>query len=306
MLTVMRMVERIAPTQATVLLLGESGTGKELLAKAIHEQSDRSKNPFVAVNCAAIPESLLESELFGHEKGAFTGAVSQTKGKIEYAEGGTFFLDEIGDLPAALQPKLLRFIQERIIERIGGRKEIPVDVRIICATHRNLQDLIARNLFRADLYYRLSEITIEIPSLREREGDIIAIGNALLKRYCQNNNCKEKRFSADAAQAIEHYAWPGNIRELENKLKRAVILSDSNFITLEDLELTNQPEYAMPLNLKAIRESAEASAVKRAMHYSDYSITETSRLLGVSRPTLYNLLEKHGLQHLIRNQIDQT
>ncbi len=306
MLTVMRMVERIAPTQATVLLLGESGTGKELLAKAIHEQSDRSKNPFVAVNCAAIPESLLESELFGHEKGAFTGAVSQTKGKIEYAEGGTFFLDEIGDLPAALQPKLLRFIQERIIERIGGRKEIPVNVRIICATHRNLQDLIAQNLFRADLYYRLSEITIEIPSLREREGDIIAIGNALLKRYCQNNNCKEKRFSADAAQAIEHYAWPGNIRELENKLKRAVILSNSNFITLEDLELTNQPEDAMPLNLKAIRESAEASAVKRAMHYSDYSITETSRLLGVSRPTLYNLLDKHGLQHLIRNQIDQT
>jgi two-component system NtrC family response regulator len=289
-----------------VLLLGESGTGKELLAKAIHEQSDRSKNPFVAVNCAAIPESLLESELFGHEKGAFTGAVSQTKGKIEYAEGGTFFLDEIGDLPAALQPKLLRFIQERIIERIGGRKEIPVNVRIICATHRNLQDLIAQNLFRADLYYRLSEITIEIPSLREREGDIIAIGNALLKRYCQNNNCKEKRFSADAAQAIEHYAWPGNIRELENKLKRAVILSNSNFITLEDLELTNQPEDAMPLNLKAIRESAEASAVKRAMHYSDYSITETSRLLGVSRPTLYNLLDKHGLQHLIRNQIDQT
>lgn len=306
MLTVMRMVERIAPTQATVLLLGESGTGKELLAKAIHEQSDRSKNPFVAVNCAAIPESLLESELFGHEKGAFTGAVNQTKGKIEYAEGGTFFLDEIGDLPAALQPKLLRFIQERIIERIGGRKEIPVNVRIICATHRNLQDLIAQNLFRADLYYRLSEITIEIPSLREREGDIIAIGNALLKRYCQNNNCKEKRFSADAAQAIEHYAWPGNIRELENKLKRAVILSNSNFITLEDLELTNQPEDAMPLNLKAIRESAEASAVKRAMHYSDYSITETSRLLGVSRPTLYNLLDKHGLQHLIRNQIDQT
>ena len=306
MLTVMRMVERIAPTQATVLLLGESGTGKELLAKAIHEQSERSKKPFVAVNCAAIPESLLESELFGYEKGAFTGAVSQTKGKIEYAEGGTFFLDEIGDLPSALQPKLLRFIQERIIERIGGRKEIPVDVRIICATHRNLQDLIAQNLFRADLYYRLSEITIEIPSLREREGDIIAIGNALLKRYCQNNNCKEKRFSADAAQAIEHYAWPGNIRELENKLKRAVILSNSNFISLEDLELTNQPEDAMPLNLKAIRESAEASAVKRAMHYSDYSITETSRLLGVSRPTLYNLLDKHGLQHLIRNQIDQT
>lgn len=306
MLTVMRMVERIAPTQATVLLLGDSGTGKELLAKAIHEQSARANKPFIAVNCAAIPESLLESELFGHEKGAFTGAVNQTKGKIEYAEGGTFFLDEIGDLPSALQPKLLRFIQERVIERLGGRKEIPVDVRIVCATHRNLQELIAQNQFRADLYYRLSEITIEIPPLREREGDIIAIGNALLKRYCKNNNCKEKRFSPDAAQAIENYPWPGNIRELENKLKRAVILSDNSFVTVDDLEMSDQLENCMPLNLKAIREAAEAAAVKRAMHYSDYNITETSRLLGVSRPTLYNLLEKHGLQNLIRNQLDQA
>jgi len=306
MLTVMRMVERIAPTQATVLLLGDSGTGKELLAKAIHEHSARANKPFVAVNCAAIPETLLESELFGHEKGAFTGAVSQTKGKIEYAEGGTFFLDEIGDLPSALQPKLLRFIQERVIERLGGRKEITVDVRIICATHRNLQELIAQNLFRADLYYRLSEITIEIPPLREREGDIIAIGNTLLKRYCKINNIKEKRFSPDAAQAIELYAWPGNIRELENKLKRAVILSDNNFVTLEDLEMSDQQLNAMPLNLKAIREAAESAAVKRAMHYSDYNVTETSKLLGISRPTLYSLLEKHGLQNLIRNQLDQT
>lgn len=306
MLAVIRMVERIAPTNATVLLLGESGTGKEVLAKAIHAQSQRANMPFVAVNCAAIPETLLESELFGYEKGAFTGAVTQTKGKIEYAEGGTFFLDEIGDLPIGLQAKLLRFIQERVIERLGGRKEIPVDVRIICATHRNLQSLIDQNLFRADLFYRLSEISIEIPALREREGDILAIANALLKRYCKNNNCKEKRFAPETAQALETYAWPGNIRELENKLKRAVILSDSGLITLEDLEMAEYRDAAMPLNLKAVREAAEMAAIKRALLYSDYNISETSRLLGIARPTLYSLVEKHGLQELIRHQIDQT
>lgn len=306
MLAVIRMVERIAPTNATVLLLGESGTGKEVLAKAIHAQSQRANMPFVAVNCAAIPETLLESELFGYEKGAFTGAVTQTKGKIEYAEGGTFFLDEIGDLPIGLQAKLLRFIQERVIERLGGRKEIPVDVRIICATHRNLQSLIDQNLFRADLFYRLSEISIEIPALREREGDILAIANALLKRYCKNNNCKEKRFAPETAQALETYAWPGNIRELENKLKRAVILSDSGLITLEDLEMAEYRDATMPLNLKAVREAAEMAAIKRALLYSDYNISETSRLLGIARPTLYSLVEKHGLQELIRHQIDQT
>lgn len=306
MLSVLRMIERIAPTQATTLLLGESGTGKELLAKALHENSPRAKKPFIAVNCAAIPESLLESELFGYEKGAFTGAVVQTKGKIEYAEGGTFFLDEIGDLPFALQAKLLRFIQERVIERIGGRKEIEVDVRIICATHRNLKELIAENLFRGDLYFRLSEITIEIPPLREREGDIMAIGNILLKRYCKDNHCKEKRFSPEAAQAIENYSWPGNVREMENKLKRAVIMSDNAIITLEDLEISEQPENSMPLNLKAVREAAEIAAIKRALHYSDYNVAETSRLLGIARPTLYSLLEKHNLQDLIRNQLDQA
>lgn len=306
MLSVIRMIDRIAPTQATVLLLGESGTGKELLAKAIHAQSSRAQKPFIAVNCAAIPETLLESELFGYEKGAFTGAVTQTKGKIEYAEGGTFFLDEIGDLPFALQAKLLRFIQERVIERLGGRKEIAVDVRIICATHRNIQQLIEQNLFRADLYYRLSEINIEIPPLREREGDILAIGNTLLKRYCHQNNCKEKRFAPDTAQALENYAWPGNIRELENKLKRAVILSDSTLITLEDMEMSEQVDNAMPLNLKAVRETAEISAIKRALLYSDYNISETSRLLGIARPTLYSLVEKHSLQDLIRHQLDQV
>ncbi|PPD35081.1 MAG: PEP-CTERM-box response regulator transcription factor [Methylomonas sp.] len=305
MLAVMRMVERISPTNATVLLLGESGTGKEVLAKAIHTQSQRANMPFVAVNCAAIPENLLESELFGYEKGAFTGAVTQTKGKIEYAEGGTFFLDEIGDLPIGLQAKLLRFIQERVIERIGGRKEIPVDVRIICATHRNLQNLIDQTLFRADLYYRLSEISIEIPALREREGDILAIANALLKRYCKNNNSKEKRFAPETAQALETYGWPGNIREMENKLKRAVILSDSGLITLEDMEMVEYRDTAMPLNLKAVREAAEVAAIKRALLYSDYNISETSKLLGIARPTLYSLVDKHGLHELIRHQIDQ-
>lgn len=306
MLSVMRMIERIAPTQATTLLLGESGTGKEVLARALHEKSPRAKKPFIAVNCAAIPENLLESELFGYEKGAFTGAIVQTKGKIEYAEGGTFFLDEIGDLPFALQAKLLRFIQERVIERIGGRKEVPVDVRIICATHRNLKELIAENLFRGDLYFRLSEITIDIPPLREREGDIMAIGNTLLKRYCKENNCKEKRFSPEAAQTIENYAWPGNIREMENKLRRAVIMSDNTLISLEDLEMSTQSENSMPLNLKAVREAAEVAAIKRALHYSDYNVTETSRLLGIARPTLYSLVDKHNLQDLIRNQLDQA
>lgn len=306
MLSVMRMIERIAPTQATTLLLGESGTGKELLARALHEKSPRAKKPFIAVNCAAIPENLLESELFGYEKGAFTGAIVQTKGKIEYAEGGTFFLDEIGDLPFALQAKLLRFIQERVIERIGGRKEVSVDVRIICATHRNLKELIAENLFRSDLYFRLSEITIDIPPLREREGDIMAIGNTLLKRYCKENNCKEKRLSPEAAQTIENYAWPGNIREMENKLRRAVIMSDNTFISLEDLEMSTQSGNTMPLNLKAVREAAEVAAIKRALHYSDYNVTETSRLLGIARPTLYSLVDKHNLQDLIRNQLDQA
>ncbi len=302
---VMRMIERISPTQATVLLLGESGTGKEVLAKAIHQQSPRAKQPFVAVNCAAIPESLLESELFGYEKGAFTGAVTQTKGKIEYAEGGTFFLDEIGDLPFGLQAKLLRFIQERVIERLGGRKEISVDVRIICATHQNLQQLIAQNLFRQDLYFRLSEITIEIPPLREREGDILAIGNTLLKRYCKEHGCKEKRFSPEAALAIENYTWPGNVRELENKLKRAVILSDNHLITVEDLEMAQTTGPSMPLNLKAVRDAAELGAIKRALQYTDSNITEASKLLGITRPTLYSLLDKHGIEDMLRSQVAQ-
>jgi two-component system NtrC family response regulator len=297
------MFERVAPTNATVLLLGESGTGKEVIAKAIHHASLRGEQPFIAINCAAIPENLLESELFGHEKGAFTGAVSQTKGKIEYAQGGTFFLDEIGDLPFSLQAKLLRFIQERVIERVGGRKEIPIDVRIICATHRNLQTLIDQNTFRSDLFFRLNEITIDIPPLREREGDIIAIANALLQRYCRENNLKEKRFSREASLAMEHYNWPGNIREMENKLKRAVILAESNWITPTDLQLENQQEpTALPLNLKAVREEAETAAIKRALQYANHNVSEAARLLGITRPTLYSLFEKYNLQDLMQEK----
>lgn len=305
MQAVMRMVEKIAPTQATVLLIGESGTGKELLAKALHRLSSRANQPFVAVNCAAIPETLLESELFGYEKGAFTGAVAQTKGKIEYAQGGTFFLDEIGDLPFALQAKLLRFIQERVIERLGGRKEIPVDVRIICATHRHLPDLIEQGNFRGDLYYRLSEIVVDIPPLREREGDVITIANVLLQRYCRENHSKEKHFSHDAAHALEAYSWPGNIREMENKIKRAVILSDSNFVTSEELEIQSDHDKSMPLNLKAVREAAETIAIKRALVYADNNISEAAKLLGVTRPTLYGLFEKYGLQAMIRNHMEE-
>lgn len=232
-----RMIEKIAPSSITTLLLGESGTGKEVLAHAIHELSSRAGKPFVAVNCAAIPETLLESELFGYEKGAFTGAAKQTIGKIEYAQGGTFFLDEIGDLPFSLQAKLLRFIQERVIERLGGRGEIPVDVRIICATHKNIQDLIDAGSFREDLYYRVSEMVVNIPALRERDGDAIVIAKAFLNRYSEQEKRDIKGFTAEAKHAIEAYSWPGNIRQLENKIKRAVVMTDDVYIGLEDLAL---------------------------------------------------------------------
>ena len=297
MLDLARMVEKIAPSDVTTLLLGDSGTGKELLAKALHNLSSRKNKPFVAVNSAAIPENLLESELFGYEKGAFTGAVKQTKGKIEYADKGTFFLDEIGDLPMALQAKLLRFLQERTIERIGGRSEIPVDIRIVCATHQNLRDLIKEGKFREDLYYRLAEMTINIPPLREREGDAIVIATVLAKRFSEQQHKKVKGFTKEAAQMIENYQWPGNIRELENKVKRAVIMADGMHITAEDLELNRTTEdSSLPLNLKEVREMAETSAIKRALSYADNNVSKTAKLLGVTRPTLYTLFNKYGIQ----------
>jgi len=290
-----KMIEKIAPTNVTTLLLGESGTGKEVLAKAIHSLSQRSQKPFVAVNCAAIPESLLESELFGYEKGAFTGATKQTLGKIEYADGGTFFLDEIGDLPFSLQAKLLRFLQERTIERLGGPTEIPVDVRIICATHQNIQKLIKDGLFREDLYYRINEITVDIPPLRERDGDAIVIATALLRRFNMENGKNIKGFTQAAAQLIENYQWPGNIRQLENKIKRAVIMAEDTILTEEDLDIGLATEEEIPLNLKVVREIAETNAIKRALAYTNNHVSNAAKLLGVTRPTLYSLFTKYGI-----------
>jgi len=298
MLKVCRTIEKVAPTDATSLLLGESGTGKEILARALHDLSSRLKKRFIAINCAAIPENLLESELFGYEKGAFTGASKQTVGKIEYANEGTLFLDEIGDLPMSLQAKLLRFLQERVIERLGGRQEISVDVRIICATHQNIEQQIKDGLFREDLFYRISEITIRIPPLRERNGDAVLIARSLLNHFVgtQKLNKNIRGFSHDGTQSIECYAWPGNIRELQNKIKRAVIMAETNQITAEDLELSDKQQETMPLNLKQIRDQAEQAAVLRAINLLDGNISKAAELLGISRPTLYDLMNKHDIR----------
>lgn len=294
-----RMVEKVAPSDVTTLLLGESGTGKELFARALHNLSPRKSGPFIAINCAAIPEALLESELFGHEKGAFTGASKQTRGKVEYADGGTFFLDEVGDLPQSLQAKMLRFLQERVIERVGGRAEIAVDVRVICATHQDLRRLIDEGTFREDLYYRISEVTLQIPPLREREGDSLMLARVFLERFCRGLGQSLKGFSPEAIQAIERYSWPGNVRELENKIKRAVIMADGDYVTAEDLELDVGGEAEgepLLLDLRHVREEAERKALQRALTLANNNITQAAELLSVSRPTLYDLLNKYGLK----------
>ena len=297
MLKVCRTVERVAPTNASVLLLGASGTGKELLAQGLHNASDRRDKPFVAINCGAIPENLLESELFGHEKGAFTGAVKMTEGKIEIANGGTLFLDEVGDIPLPLQVKLLRFLQERVIERIGGRKTIPVDVRIVCATHRNLNQMIANQTFRDDLYYRLAEISINIPSLKERTGDAALLAKHFLARFAREMNPQIKGFSASALSAIDQSEWPGNVRELENRIKRAVIMSEGKFVSASDLEFgEDDDEDALTINLKAARELADRKAIRRAIARTEGNISSAAKLLGISRPTLYDLLKQYELQ----------
>ena len=296
MLSVCRMIEKIAPTNVTTLLLGESGTGKELLARALHRLSPRAEEKFVAINCAAIPENLLESELFGHEKGAFTGAVKQTPGKIELADGGTLFLDEIGDMPLALQAKMLRFLQERVIERVGGREEISVDVRIVCATNQNPIELIRQDLFREDLYYRVSEITIDIPPLRDREeGRLILARNILVKCAIQQGRSLIG-LSDDANDAIEAYSWPGNVRELENKIKGAVIMADGKQITAADLGLDGvDSSEIVSLNLREVRQRAESKAIRTALMKNFGNISRAAEQLGVTRPTLYDLLNKYGL-----------
>jgi two-component system NtrC family response regulator len=294
-----RTVEKIAPTEITTLLLGESGTGKEVFARAIHRQSPRVNKPFVAINCASIPENLLESELFGYEKGAFTGANKTTLGKIECANGGTLLLDEIGDMPLSLQAKMLRFLQERVIERVGGRQEIEVDVRVICATHRNLAEMVAAQSFREDLYYRVSEITLAIPPLRQRGHDIIVIAKALLTKFNIEFNSHVQGFSDCAMQAMLQHPWPGNIRELQNKLKSAVILADSKLITADDLGLSSK-EMVKTSTLRKVREQAETQAIRQAYTLANGNLSKTSDLLGITRPTLYALIDKYRL-HDLRN-----
>jgi two-component system NtrC family response regulator len=296
MLRVCRTVEKVAPTSATVLILGESGTGKELVARAVHEFSPRRGERFIAINCAAIPDTLLESELFGYEKGAFTGAVKQTPGKFETADGGTLFLDEIGDLPFALQAKLLRFLQERVVERIGGRQEIPVDVRIVCATHQSLKDRIAEGRFREDLYYRLAEIVVEIPPLRARHGDATLLAHGFVRRFADEQRRGIMTLQPDAIEAIEAHRWPGNVRELENVIKRAVIMADGAEITAADLGLADTDLDVGALNLRQVRELAEKQAVLRVLGRVNGNLSRAAELLGVSRPTLYDLMYRFGLK----------
>jgi len=295
MLKVAKTIERVATADVSVMLLGASGTGKELLARAVHEKSGR-KGDFVAINCAAIPENLLEAELFGYERGAFTGAVKSNVGKIELAEGGTLFLDEVGDIPLPLQVKLLRFLQERVIERIGGRQPIAVDTRIICATHQDLQAMIGDGRFREDLYYRLAEIVVTIPSLAERSGDAALLARHFVNRFSRDLNSSASALSPDALAAIDAYGWPGNVRELENRIKRAVIMADSKTLTAADLDLGNSSAAEPDLiNLRAAREVADRKAIRQAMSRSDNNISGAAKLLGISRPTLYDLLKQYQL-----------
>jgi len=298
MQSVCQRIEKVAPSDATVLLLGESGTGKELCARALHVKNPSAKGRFVAINCAAIPENLLESELFGYEKGAFTGASKTTPGKIEYAEGGTLFLDEMGELPMPLQAKLLRFLQERVVERIGGREEIPVNVRVICATHQNLEEKIKTGEFREDLYYRINEIPVTIPPLKDRQGDVLLLARSFLEHFNKEHGKKIKGFTKDALNAIEAHQWPGNVRELKNRIKRAVIMADGKQLTAEDLELKVSDEAAdsNTFNLREMREIAEREVIQKALNNTNGKVAPAAELLGVSRPTLYDLIQKLNIK----------
>lgn len=297
MLDTCRTIEKIAPADVTTLITGETGTGKEVLARALHDLSPRAKKPLAAINCAAIPENLLESELFGYEKGAFTGASQSKQGKIEVADGGTLFLDEIGDMPMSLQVKMLRFLQERVIERVGGVKTVPVDVRVICATHQDLESLIHQQLFREDLYYRISEITVPVPPLRDREGDAVLIAQSLLKEFGHHMQRGSMAFTEEALNAIRNHEWPGNVREMINKIKRATIMCEARRVGAADLELDNDcPDRAAnALNLRHVREDAEKKAIHQALQETDFNMAQAARLLGVTRPTLYNLTDKYNI-----------
>ena len=301
MMRIARTVERVSSSDATVLLLGESGTGKEVLAQGLHVASKRAGR-FVAINCAAIPENLLESELFGYEKGAFTGASKTTPGKIETAHNGTLMLDEIGDLPHSLQAKLLRFLQQRTVERLGGRSEIPVDVRVVCATHQNLKTQISENRFREDLFYRLAEIVVTIPPLRARTGDAVLLAHAFLRRFSHDQRRNNLAFSDDALKAIEQHPWPGNVRELQNAVKRASIMADGDRLGCDDLGLpppareASDGDERTDLDLRAVREAAERQAIVAALARSNGNIVKASEILGVSRPTLYDLMKRLSIK----------
>ena len=296
MLNVFETINKVATTEAPVLILGESGTGKELTARAIHSRSPRRKGPFVAIDCGAIPENLLESELFGHEKGAFTGAHIQRRGRIEAARDGTLFLDEIGELSPSLQVKLLRFLQEQRIERVGGREGIFVDARVLAATNRDLDQALKQGQFREDLYYRLGVVTISLPPLRERDGDIVLLAKAFVQKFSQEIKKRNLTFFPQAVRAIERHAWPGNIRELENRVKRGVIMADGAKITPEDLELTSPYEHYHGHGLKEGREALERDMIYRALTRNKNNLTRAAAELGVSRPALYDLMDKLGIE----------
>ncbi len=295
MLRVCRDIEKIAGANVPVMLLGESGTGKEALARAVHDLGPRAKQPFVAINCGAIPENLLESELFGHERGAFTGAVKQTIGKIESAHKGTLFLDEVGDLPHPLQVKLLRFLQDQIVERIGGRQKIQVDVRIVSATNANLDEKISQGVFRSDLFYRMNALTIRIPPLRERGSDVSMLASFFLTRFNQEFGRNIRGFTEPATVAMNTHEWPGNVRELENRLKRAVVMAENRLIDAADLELAPPGDILPDLDIRAARLRAEREVIQVALARSNGTLAIAARLLGISRPTLYGLMEVHGL-----------
>jgi len=300
MLKVLRDVERIAKTDIAVLLLGESGTGKELIAQAIHRLGVRANKPFIAINCAAIPEGLLEAELFGHEKGAFTGAIKQTIGKIESANQGTLFLDEVGDIPLSMQVKLLRFLEDQVIERVGGRQQIKIDVRILCATNQDLVKLIVAGKFREDLYYRINEIALGIPPLRDRHGDAVVLGNFFLKRYGAQFSRAFKGFTPDALAAVRQHPWRGNVRELENRVKRAAVMSEGPLVSAVDLDLA-APDTMLSLDLREARRRAERDAIEMALAQAEGNISKAAKLLGVSRPTVYDLVQEHGVAIKVRD-----
>jgi len=282
-------------SDATIMLEGETGTGKEVSAEAIHRGSRRRDKPFLVVDCGAMPPQLLESELFGHERGSFTGAVASRQGVFEAANGGTVFLDEIGEMPASLQAKMLRVLQERTVERIGGRTPIPLDLRIICATNRNLDALIGSGAFRDDLFYRISEVAIRVPPLRERQGDSLLLGQVLLQEMSERFGKPTRGLAPDAFRAIQAHRWPGNVRELENRIKGAVIMAEGAVVTASDLGLQDpgdDPEY---LNLRVARQRAEAQAVRQSLAVAKGNLSRAAELLGVTRPTLYDLLEKHRI-----------